>query len=210
MTIVETPPGSLLRESCIPVLETARLVLRVPELEDAGAIAEHANNRKIAEMTANLPHPYRPADGQAFIDGLSATPDTTNFAVFLKHEGGAAFAGMCGFARRPGETAPELGYWIGEAFWGRGIATEAARAVIDYAFSETNTTRLLGAARVVNPTSRRVLEKCGFQWCGAGLCRVKALAASVPVDRFQLDKSTWASLRAWGTTALPSRRALPH
>ncbi|WP_127089154.1 GNAT family N-acetyltransferase [Aquabacter cavernae] len=208
MTIVEAPPGVLLRESSIPVLETARLVLRVPQIEDVAAIAEHANNRKIAEMTANLPHPYRPADGRAFIEQL-ATGDGAHFAVFLKREQGPVFAGMCGFGRRPGESAPELGYWFGEPFWGRGIATEAARAIIDYAFSETDAERLLGAARVVNPASRRVLEKCGFQWCGAGLCRVKALSASVPVDRFQLDKGTWASLRAWGSTALP-RMSLAH
>lgn len=210
MTIVEPPTGVLLKESCIPVLETARLVLRVPQIEDAAAIAEHANNRKIAEMTANLPHPYRLADARTFIEHLPATIDGTHFAVFLKQEAGPAFAGMCGFGRRPGESAPEIGYWFAEPFWGRGIATEAVRAVIDYAFSETETDQLLGAARVVNPTSRRVLEKCGFQWCGAGLCRVKALSASVPVDRFQLDKSTWASLRAWGSTALPLRRTFAH
>lgn len=209
MTIVEAPPGLLLRESCIPVLETARLVLRVPQIEDVAAIAEHANNRKIAEMTANLPHPYRPADGRAFIEQLG-TGEGAHFAVFLKRDQGPAFAGMCGFGRRPGESAPELGYWFGEPFWGCGVATEAARAVIDYAFTETDAERLLGAARVVNPASRRVLEKCGFQWCGAGLCRVKALSASVPVDRFQLDKSTWASLRAWGSTALPRMSLARH
>lgn len=207
MTIVETPVGVLLRESCIPVLETARLVLRVPQIEDVPAIAEHANNRKIAEMTANLPHPYRPADGRAFVEQCG-TKEGFQFAVFLKTPAGPVFAGMCGMARRPGESAPELGYWFGEPFWGRGIATEAVRAAIDFAFTETDFDLILGAARVVNPGSRRVLEKCGFQWCGAGLCRVKALGASVPVDRFQLDKSTWASLRAWGSTALP--RQLAH
>jgi len=65
---------------------------------------------------------------------------------------------------------------------------------------------LAGAARVVNPAARRVLEKCGFQWTGVGLARVRALGASVPVDRFQLDRRTWASIRAWGAGALPQRR----
>lgn len=209
MTIVETPIGVPLRESCIPVLETARLVLRVPQIEDVPAIAEHANNRKIAEMTANLPHPYRASDGSSFVAQCAAA-EGFHFAVLMKTEGEPVFAGMCGMTRKPGERAPELGYWFGEPFWGRGIATEAARAIIDYAFSETEAETILGAARVVNPGSRRVLEKCGFQWCGAGLCRVKALGASVPVDRFQLDKSTWASLRAWGSTALPRQLFLAH
>lgn len=209
MTLCETPSGALLAESCIPVLETERLVLRAPRLEDIAAVAELANNRKIAEMTANLPFPYRQSDAHAFVETLSATPDSATFAVFMKGEGALTFAGMVSFGRRLPEPAPEIGYWIGEPFWGRGIATEAVRAVIDYAFSETGLSLLLGSARVVNPGSRRVLEKCGFQWSGVGLTRVRALGASVPVDRFQLDRRTWASLRAWGSTALP-RHSTAH
>lgn len=207
MTTIETTPGAPLAESCIPVLETERLVLRAPRIEDATAVAELANNRKIAEMTANLPYPYRPSDASAFVQTLANAQDGATFAVFLKREGALAFAGMCSFGRRPPEAAPEIGYWIGEPYWGRGVATEAVRAVIDYAFSETEATLLLGAARVVNPASRRILEKCGFQWSGVGLCRVKALGASVPVDRFQLDRRMWASLRAWGAADLPRRSA---
>ena len=210
MTLIETPPGVQLRENSIPVLETERLLLRLPRIEDVPAITALANNARIAEMTANLPHPYRPADARAFVDTLAATPDGITFAVRLKQEGALMFAGMCSFGLRPGESAPEIGYWIGEPFWGRGIATEAVRAVIDYVFSETDNDRILGAARVVNPASRRVLEKCAFQWCGVGLCRVRSLGASVPVDRFQLERRTWASLRAWGTTALPHMRARAH
>ncbi|MFG1180918.1 GNAT family N-acetyltransferase [Xanthobacter versatilis] len=207
MTLCETPSGAPLAENCIPVLETDRLVLRAPRLEDVAAVAELANNRKIAEMTANLPFPYKRSDAHAFVETLAAVPDAATFALFLKGEGALTFAGMVSFGRRPPEPAPEIGYWIGEPFWCRGIATEAVRAVIDYAFSETDLQLLIGSARVVNPASRRVLEKCGFQWSGVGLTRVKALGASVPVDRFQLDRRIWASLRAWGSTALPRHSA---
>ncbi len=207
MTLCETPSGAPLAESCIPVLETERLVLRAPHIEDVAAVAELANNRRIAEMTANLPFPYKSSDAHAFVETLAAVPDSATFAVFLKGEGRMSFVGMVSYGRRPPEPAPEIGYWIGEPFWGRGIATEAVRAVIDYAFSETGVALLLGSARVVNPASRRVLEKCGFQWSGVGLCRVKALRASVPVDQFQLERRTWASIRAWGSTALPQHRA---
>ena len=65
MTLCETPSGAPLAESCIPVLETDRLVLRAPRLEDVAAVAELANNRKIAEMTANLPFPYKRSDAHA-------------------------------------------------------------------------------------------------------------------------------------------------
>ncbi len=208
MTILESPPTAPYAESSIPVLETERLVLRAPRIEDVPAIAELADNAAIAEMTVSLPHPYRADDARAFVETLALGANAATFAIFLKRPRAAGlFAGMASIATRPGEALPELGYWIGEPLWSRGIATEAARAVIDYVFSETDMPSLAGAARVVNPASRRVLEKCGFQWTGVGLTRVRALGASVPVDRFQLDRRTWVSIRAWGSTALPHRRA---
>ena len=70
-------------------------------------------------------------------------------------------------------------------FWGQGYATEAARAVIDYAFEEFGSTELRAGARVVNPASRRVLEKCGFQWTNVQLLRVaiaRLLGAGRPLQ----------------------------
>jgi len=72
------------------------------------------------------------------------------------------------------------------------------RALIDHAFTDPGYDALQAGARVTNPASRRVLEKCGFQWTGVGLCRVRALASSVPIDRFRLERSIWASLKSWG------------
>jgi RimJ/RimL family protein N-acetyltransferase len=87
---------------------------------------------------------------------------------------------------------------LGVPCWGNGYATEAARAVIDYAFSDLGYDALVAGARVSNPASRRVLEKCGFQWTGVGLYRIRALKSSAPVDRFRLDRGLWASLKSWG------------
>jgi len=70
--------------------------------------------------------------------------------------------------------------------------------MIDYAFADIGHERLQGGARVSNPASRRVLEKCGFQWTGVVLQRIRALACSAPVDRFRLDRGLWASLKSWG------------
>ncbi len=58
-------------------------------------------------------------------------------------------------------------------------------------------TELRAGARVVNPASRRVLEKCGFQWTGVELRKVLSLGSSVPVDRFRLDRGVWSSLKSW-------------
>ncbi|MCJ8143957.1 GNAT family N-acetyltransferase [Ancylobacter sp. A5.8] len=220
MTIVEATTASLLAESSTLVLETGRLILRAPRLEDMAWIAELADNRKVAEMTANIPHPYGMADAAAFIANLPGGPDAATLAIFLKNDasllgeapnrlGPPIPVGMCGFNRRD-ETVPEIGYWLGEPYWDRGIATEAARALIDHAFGDRKLDALVASARVVNPASRRVLEKCGFQWTGVGLTRVRAMGASVPVDRFRLERRLWTSLRAWGETARPTRHELAH
>jgi RimJ/RimL family protein N-acetyltransferase len=213
MTIVEATLGSALAESSTAVLETERLVLRAPRIEDMAWIAELADNRNVAEMTANIPHPYGMADAAAFIANLPSGAGAATFASFLRTDGFNPLGppipvGMCGFVARNGEP-PEIGYWLGETYWGRGIATEAVRALIDHAFGDLGHEVLLAAARVINPASRRVIEKCGFQWTGAGLTRVRSIGASVPVDRFRLERGLWASLRAWGASAHPTRGRVP-
>jgi RimJ/RimL family protein N-acetyltransferase len=181
------------RQRRSPVLETERLVLRAPRADDATAIATLVNDRRIAENTLRIPHPYGLADAESFIATANADDGERAFLITR----GAAVLGACGIGRRDGEE-PEIGYWLGVAFWGQGYATEAARALIDHAFGDLGYDRLAGGARVSNPASRRVLEKCGFQWTGVGLYRIRALASSAPVDRFRLDRRLWASLKSWG------------
>lgn len=193
MTLLELP-AERLRERSTVVLETERLILRASQLEDAKTIAKLANDPRIAENTARIPHPYGLADAKQFVT-RSAQNDEIVFVITL--DGGVI--GACGLNKIDGE-APEVGYWLGVRYWGKGYATEALRALIDFAFEEFDHAALHGVARVTNPASRRVLEKCGFQWTGAGLRRVLALASSVPVDRFQLDRRLWASLKSWGRT----------
>ena len=83
-------------------------------------------------------------------------------------------------------------------YWGKGYATEALHAVIDYAFTDLAHESLQAGARVTNPASRRVLEKCGFQWTGVGLYRIRAINSSAPIDRFRLERGIWTALKSWG------------
>ena len=192
MTLLEIPSESL-RERSIPVLETARLVLRAPRLGDVKSVAALANDRRIAENTARIPHPYRAGDAEDFITSANRGNDTT-FLITLAN---GTLIGACGLSqldRHP----PEIGYWLGVKHWGKGYATEAVRAAIDHAFTDHDCEAIQSAARVTNPASRRVLEKCGFQWTGAGLLRIRAIASSAPIDRFRLDRGLWASLKSWG------------
>src|SRR5882724_2011601 len=193
MTCLDTLPPPPLAESCIAVLETKRLVLRAPRLGDAKAIAAIANDRRIAENTARIPHPYRQADAETWISGTNVEPGEETYVIIF----GSTVIGGCGFDLSDGP-APEIGYWLGAKYWGKGYATEAVRALIDHAFTDLAVPALQSNVGVTNASSRRVLEKCGFQWNGVGLCRIRAIGSSVPVDRFRLERGIWTSLKSWG------------
>ena len=164
-------------------LTTERLLLRAPQPSDAEAIVALLKERRIAENTVRIPHPYSLADAQAFIASANTNEGETVFVITRKSVG---VIGACGIARLS-IAGPELGYWIGSQFWGLGYATEAARAIIEHAFAELGHEFLFAGARVSNPASRRVLEKCGFKWTGVALARIRALGISVPIDRYRLD-----------------------
>jgi RimJ/RimL family protein N-acetyltransferase len=193
MTLLEGLPGEQFREASIPVLETKRLALRAPRLEDAKLVAALANDRRIAENTARIPHPYRLADAESFIGGANKNDGEAVFLITLRD---GTVVGACGVVTA--EEPPELGYWLGVEHWGKGYATEALHAVIDYAFTDLGHDAVQAGARVTNPASRRVLEKCGFQWTGVGLYRINAIKSSAPIDRFRLERGIWSALKGWG------------
>ena len=77
--------------------------------------------------------------------------------------------------------------------------------VLEAAFFVSEIEHLCAGARVTNPTSRNILEKCGFQWHGVELHRFAALGSSTPVDRFKLSRGVWASLKNWGNSTKRER-----
>jgi RimJ/RimL family protein N-acetyltransferase len=192
MTLSEQVFTPARRDDVVPVLATARLVLRAPRRSDVKAIATLANDRRIAANTARIPHPYAIEDAEQFVAAVNKREGEACFVVTLD----GALIGMCSIESR--EDGPELGYWLGVAYWGRGFATEAVRALIDHAFGDLEHEALISGARVNNPASRRVLEKCGFQWTGVRLSRIRAINSAAPIDRFRLDRGLWASLKSWG------------
>jgi RimJ/RimL family protein N-acetyltransferase len=184
-----------LREARSCVLETERLTLRRPTLADVKAIAELANDRRIAENTRRLPHPYLQDHAIEFVRALAEAPRETVFLIENNHTP----IGVVGIDWRQAEL-PELGYWLGFEHWGQGFGTEAARAMIDFTFEEFEVEQMISGARVTNPSSRNILEKCGFQWSGVELHRFEALGSSTPVDCFRLSRGVWSSLKNWASS----------
>ncbi len=192
MTLATQGLARRLKEEVLPVLETERLILRAPRRADVKAITLLAGDHRIAENTSRIPHPYRTDDAEQFLACTNRRPGEATFAVTVANE----LIGLCAVEMR--RDVHEIGYWIGVPFWGSGYATEAARAMIDYAFGRLGHETLEAGARCNNPASRRVLEKCGFQWTAVGLYRIRAINSSAPFDRFRLDRGLWSSLKAWG------------
>lgn len=142
-------------------LTTERLTLRAPAPKDASAMAQLANNAKIHAMTT-LPFPYGEADALSFIQDFARSGTEHAYAMMLAD---GTLIGVAGLHLKPG-SAPELGYWIGEPFWGQGYASEAAGALVSAAMEEGACKTLRAQARAENLASRRVLEKLGFSVLG--------------------------------------------
>ena len=193
-------PTPTLREASPCVLETERLMLRRPTLADVKAIATLANDLRVSINLRRVPHPYFEEHAIAFIRAKADEPRNTSFLIECE----STPIGVVGVDWSEPD-APELGYWLGVAHWGQGFGTEAARAVIDYTFEEFAVEHLISGARVTNPSSRNILEKCGFQWSGVELHRFEALGSSTPVDCFRLSRSVWSSLKNWNSSTRRER-----
>ncbi len=129
--------------------------------DDAAAIAHHANNYNVwRNLRDRFPHPYTRVDAEAWLHRVCHAVPETDFALDV---GGAAIGGI-GFTIQEDihRHSAELGYWLGEEFWGRGIATQAVRAVTSYAFATHDLYRLYAGVFEWNHASRCVLEKAGF------------------------------------------------
>ncbi len=142
-------------------LQLKSCVVRSWRMGDAEAIARHANNRKIwLNLRDAFPHPYTVNDGREFIKSLRNGAPETTFAIAVNGEA----AGSVGFVLRHDveRVSAEIGYWLAEPFWGRGIATEALSATTDHAIAAHQLTRIYALPFAWNAASCRVLEKAGY------------------------------------------------
>ena len=103
-------------------------------------------------------------------------------------------------AHRQAADAPSVGYWLGTPHWGKGYATEAMQGLIDSLFSLVDIPAIETNVRVINPASRRVLEKSGFRSEGSFLRSLPARGGLFPCEQFRLDRSTWAALKSWSAS----------
>jgi RimJ/RimL family protein N-acetyltransferase len=147
---------------------------------DAAAIAKYANNRRVwINLRDRFPHPYFREHAEAWITHCLRQAPETSFAIASAEEA------IGGIGLTPQEDvhrhSAEVGYWLGEPFWGRGIATSALRAVTEYAFAEFELVRLYAFVFEWNRASARVLEKAGYTY--EGCLRKSAIKDGESIDQ---------------------------
>lgn len=154
---------------------------------DAAALIRHANNRAVwLTLRDRFPHPYTADDATAFLRAATGQQPPCDLAIATDDE----VIGGIGLQRQSDvhRLTAEIGYWLGEPFWGRGIATRAVRAVTDWAFATWSLERLYACVFATNPASARVLEKAGYRFEGR-------LRRAVIKDGRVLDQLLYAALR---------------
>jgi len=162
---IEMTPEAPLEQ---PVLTTARLALRPFQMTDAARVQQLAGAVQVADTTLTIPHPYPDGaaeqwialHGENFARGGSAT-----WAITPRD--GGELVGAVGIVVTRQHLHAELGYWIGVPYWGRGYATEAARAVLRFAFRELELARVYACHFVRNPASGAVLRRIGMRHEGS-------------------------------------------
>ena len=163
-------------------LSLSKCDVRSWKVDDLASLVAYADNRKIwLGLRDRFPHPYTKRAGRDFLRSTLTQRPETNFAIAV---GGEAVGGI-GFAMMPDieRVSAEIGYWLAEPFWGRGIATEALVAVTRYAIATHGFTRVFAVPFATNAASCRVLEKAGFVL--EGRLRRSAIKDGVIIDQLQ-------------------------
>jgi [ribosomal protein S5]-alanine N-acetyltransferase len=154
-------------------ISLAKSTIRPFRPEDAQALRTHIDNYQVARNMSAIPHPYSLQHADEWIATASAASPQTHFAIAIDDK----VVGGIGVIVDDGRRGPfcahcaEIGYWLGQEFWGRGILSEAVPAFTEWAFSELRLVRLFAAVYARNPASARVLEKSGYTFEGR-LCAV--------------------------------------
>ncbi len=167
------------------LLNLGDLHIRPWRKSDLEALLLYANNPKIAaNLRDQFPHPYTRRDALEYLNFVRAMDVPMSFAIEFGGEpiGGIGYKLGTDIARQ----SAEMGYWLGEPFWGRGLTTRAVSASSDWAFDHYKIVRIFAMVFAHNLASMRVLEKCGFQQ--EGVLRRSAIKNGVLLDQVMYAK----------------------
>ena len=170
-----------------------RFLMRPPRPKDARQIACCVNDKEMARNLARLPHPYAPQDALDWIAYAEQAREAGKEYAFVITHAEAGVIGSVGFNRAVGE-AWEIGYWVDRAVQGKGVATEAAKALLDWGTREFGVTQFVAGHFQDNPASGRVLEKLGFVRVGEKMLYSQARGGKDPAWRYALGAEPTVAL----------------
>lgn len=170
--------------SALPVIQAERFILRPLRDSDSGLVQLYAADRRVAEMTTVIPHPYPPGAAQAFVSRV--LEDSENTAVWALDASGHDSSELLGLVSlsKLGRDQAEIKYWVAPALWNAGYASEAVAALVNFNPLECQT--LFATVFQDNPGSARVLTNSGFEYVGDAEAFSVARNATVP---------TWTYIR---------------
>ncbi|WP_299809661.1 GNAT family N-acetyltransferase [uncultured Roseibium sp.] len=172
-----------------PVIVSERLVLRPPRLEDLDRCAELLGDYEVARMLSRVPHPYDIERGrtslQASVDSWADWKTAGDLGFQIDHEGEM----IGGFAFKKLQETPEIGYWLGRAYWGRGFMSEAVGAAVDWLFRNTDHQLVACETMIGNPASLKVAAKLGFREVAQVDCASLSRGTTVPAIRMELTRT---------------------
>ncbi len=151
-------------------IKTKRLVIRELEKQDLTAIVEQVNNLNVSRNLDLVPHPYIKKDAEWFInhckkEAKKKPRENYELAIILKEEG--TLIGVIGITHVDiFKKKATFGYWLGEKYWGKGIMSEAGKAMTDFGFTKLKLKRIEAGVYTGNIGSERVLQKLGFKYEG--------------------------------------------
>ena len=186
---------------CRAGLGHSNFILRTPSVADLETLVRLATDPILAKNLCDawLPTTMRAAD--AWLEHMVEDKDPTRFTFVLTDMQGTNL-GAAAVMLDDDRVQAEVSIVICRDQWQKGYATRALQAVADFAFSNPNTNQpklesLSARCRVSCRSSRRLVEKCGFQYCGTGMAHSTHFRGMIPIDRYRMDRGIWTALRHW-------------
>jgi len=175
-----------------PSLATERLLLRPFSLSDANDVQRLAGDRAIADTTINIPHPYEDGMAEEWIGKHQETFDQgkgVTFAITTKADG--ALVGAISLMGVSAGHQAEMGFWVGKPYWNEGFCTEAANAVLRYAFEQMGLVRVHAIHFSRNSASGRVMQKVGMKHEGRRAHHVRKWGVFEDLDLYGILREDW-------------------
>jgi RimJ/RimL family protein N-acetyltransferase len=170
------------------MIKTKRLILRPVKPEDAPALVRELNNFNITRNTGRVPYPYSDQDAAEYLKFVAAQPATSCIrAITLEDH----LIGVIAYLYSAEKQDAELGYWLSEQHWGKGLMSEAAHTMVHRAFTVSKIDKLIACYQNENPASGRILAKLGFAEIGHCNSFSKARNEDVPVTNLVLTRDGW-------------------